>query len=93
MVIYLKTDSISAPPRFGFVVSKSVGSAVDRNLIKRRLRSAIRNSLKSFQNGQNLVIRALPGVKFKTWTELETEISESVAQAAKRGHDPDLLIK
>ena len=33
-----------ANPRFGFVVSKSVGGAVVRNLAKRRLRELVRTS-------------------------------------------------
>lgn len=84
MVIYLKSDTQSNSARFGFVVSKSVGSAVERNLTKRRLRSAIRNTLGDFQNGQTLVVRALPSIKSKSWQELETELKACVTNAAKQ---------
>ena len=36
------TDPALAPARVGFVVSKAVGGAVDRNLVKRRLRDVMR---------------------------------------------------
>jgi ribonuclease P protein component len=84
MVIYLKSDTQSNSPRFGFVVSKSVGSAVERNLTKRRLRSAVRNTLGDFQRGQTLVVRALPSIKSKSWQELETELKACVTNAAKQ---------
>jgi ribonuclease P protein component len=84
MVIYLKSDTQSNSARFGFVVSKSVGSAVERNLTKRRLRSAVRNTLADFQNGQTLVVRALPSIKSKSWQDLEIELKACVTNAAKQ---------
>ena len=84
MVIYLKNDTQSNSARFGFVVSKSVGSAVQRNLTKRRLRAAVRNTLGDFQRGQTLVVRALPSIKSKSWQELETELKACVTNAAKQ---------
>lgn len=84
MVIYLKSDNQSNSARFGFVVSKSVGSAVERNLTKRRLRSAVRNSLGNFQNGQTLVVRALPAIKGISWQDLETELQDCLTTATKQ---------
>ncbi|TVL92388.1 ribonuclease P protein component [Streptomyces sp. SAJ15] len=52
----------SAPPvRAGFVVSKAVGGAVVRNLVKRRLRHLMRDRLDRFPEGSLVVVRALPG--------------------------------
>ncbi|MDT0545493.1 MULTISPECIES: ribonuclease P protein component [Streptomyces] len=52
----------SAPPaRAGFVVSKAVGGAVVRNLVKRRLRHLMRDRLELFPAGSLVVVRALPG--------------------------------
>jgi ribonuclease P protein component len=48
------------PPRVGFVVSRSVGSAVTRNLVKRRLRELVRGYLQSLPGGSLLVLRANP---------------------------------
>ncbi|MFM2276820.1 MAG: hypothetical protein RIT12_216 [Actinomycetota bacterium] len=93
MVIYLKTDSNSNSARFGFVVSKAVGSAVERNLTKRRLRSAVRNSLSNYQAGQTLVVRALPSIKTLSWQDLETELGQCTAQASKQTNKQDSLIR
>ncbi|OEU96095.1 ribonuclease P protein component [Streptomyces oceani] len=49
------------PARAGFVVSKAVGGAVVRNLVKRRLRQLIRDRLGSLPPGSLVVVRALPG--------------------------------
>lgn len=84
MVIYLKSDNQSNSARFGFVVSKSVGSAVERNLTKRRLRSAVRNSLENFQSGQTLVVRALPSIKSISWQDLETELKDCLTSATSK---------
>jgi ribonuclease P protein component len=84
MVTYLKTDSNPAAPRFGFVVAKTVGSAVQRNLVKRRLRSAIRDRSSQFQSGQTLVIRALPSIKELSWDELGTQLDWCLKQATTK---------
>lgn len=44
--------------RFGFVVSKQLGKAVQRNKIKRRLREAARLRLAHIQTGYDLVFIA-----------------------------------
>jgi ribonuclease P protein component len=51
----------STPPaRAGFVVSKAVGGAVQRNLVKRRLRHLVRERLSLLPPGSLVVVRALP---------------------------------
>jgi ribonuclease P protein component len=44
----------------GFVVSKAVGSAVDRNRVKRQLRHLMRDRLDGLPAGSRVVVRALP---------------------------------
>ncbi|MBT2506676.1 MULTISPECIES: ribonuclease P protein component [Streptomyces] len=52
----------SVPPtRAGFVVSKAVGNAVVRNVVKRRLRHLVRDRLSQLPPGSLVVVRALPG--------------------------------
>jgi ribonuclease P protein component len=56
-----QTDSRTArPPRVGFVVPRSVGGAVTRNLVKRRLRARIAALLPVVPGGVDLVVRAQP---------------------------------
>jgi ribonuclease P protein component len=61
--------------RFGFIVTKSVGSAVARNLVKRRLRAVCRDIMPSTLSGADVVIRALPGSETATWAVLRDEVS------------------
>ncbi|HZR51448.1 MAG TPA: ribonuclease P protein component [Streptosporangiaceae bacterium] len=62
VVGHLLVAAVSAdqPPRVGFVVSRAVGSAVTRNLVKRRLRELARGYLQSLPGGSLLVLRANP---------------------------------
>ncbi|WP_406284533.1 ribonuclease P protein component [Embleya sp. NBC_00896] len=48
------------PPRAGFVVSKAVGPAVVRNVVKRRLRHLIHDRMALLPAGSLVVVRALP---------------------------------
>ncbi|SDS72760.1 ribonuclease P protein component [Microlunatus soli] len=55
-----RDEEASDGPLVGFVVAKSVGSAVTRNRVKRRLRHLVRDRLESAPSGARLVVRALP---------------------------------
>jgi len=68
-------------PRFGFIVSKAVGNAVVRNTIRRRLKSICLSLLNQVSADTDLVIRALPGARDASWTQLRDE----VASVATRG--------
>ena len=81
-MIYLNRVDSPRPPRFGFVVSKTVGSAVQRNLVKRRARAAIRERLSNFQTGDSLVVRALPGLPGLSWVQFLEELDQSLAKLA-----------
>jgi ribonuclease P protein component len=56
--------------RVGFVVSKAVGNAVHRNLVKRRLRHLVRERLSALPDRALLVVRALPGSSTATYDAL-----------------------
>jgi ribonuclease P protein component len=83
MVIYLKQNDNQSQARFGFVVSKSVGSAVQRNLVKRRLRSAVRDRFDKFDNGQAMVIRALPMSNSISWQALGEDMDSCLNHLMK----------
>ncbi|MGW7050223.1 ribonuclease P protein component [Streptomyces sp. NPDC054887] len=70
LVVHLRSSGATDPhapgesvprPRAGFVVSKAVGNAVVRNLVKRRLRHLVRERLSELPPGSLVVVRALPG--------------------------------
>jgi ribonuclease P protein component len=69
------------PPRAGFVVSKAVGGAVIRNLVKRRLRHLMRARIGALPAGAMLVVRALPAAAGRTYTELGADLDGALARA------------
>jgi ribonuclease P protein component len=74
MVVYLNRDDSLTQARFGFVVAKTTGSAVKRNLVKRRARAAIRDRIQNFNQGELFVFRALPGCAEMSWQEFSAEL-------------------
>ncbi|GAA1040166.1 ribonuclease P protein component [Virgisporangium ochraceum] len=69
------------PPRAGFVVSKAVGGAVVRNLVKRRLRHLVRARIDALPRGAMLVVRALPAAAERSYTELGADLDGALARA------------
>ncbi|MHA6693702.1 ribonuclease P protein component [Homoserinimonas sp. A520] len=82
-VVYLVQRGSAGGPRFGFIVSKAVGNAVTRNLIRRRLKSACR-SLVRLDADVDVVVRALPSARHIAWTELENEVTTAVRKGMGR---------
>nr|WP_202518944.1 ribonuclease P protein component [Streptomyces sp. SID1034] len=71
----------SAPPtRAGFVVSKAVGVAVVRNLVKRRLRHLMRERLPQLPAGSLVVVRALPGAGDADHAQLARDLDAAFAR-------------
>jgi ribonuclease P protein component len=61
----------SDPSRFGFVVSKQVGGAVSRNLVKRRFRALAQEEINRHPMGRDVLVRALPGVAAASFEEVQ----------------------
>ncbi|MFC6173302.1 ribonuclease P protein component [Subtercola frigoramans] len=79
-VTYLRKGSQSTP-RFGFIVAKSVGVAVVRNRVRRRLKAICYGFAPTVVPGSEIVIRALPGAANCTFEELKREVSRSLTRA------------
>jgi ribonuclease P protein component len=60
LVVHLRRRG-APPSRAGFVVSKAVGNAVTRNLVKRRLRHLSVGLLRESPFPVDMVVRARPG--------------------------------
>jgi ribonuclease P protein component len=58
------------PVRFGFIISRAVGGAVERNRLRRRLRAVGREVVDAGRSGEDIVVRALPGAAQLSWDEL-----------------------
>jgi ribonuclease P protein component len=83
-IVYLRARNSGEPTRFGFIVAKTVGNAVTRNLMRRRLRSVGRDVLANHSTGLDVVIRALPGSPEVSWATLHEEISAGIDRGVNR---------
>jgi ribonuclease P protein component len=83
-VVYIAARDSVEPTRFGFIVGKNVGGAVQRNLVRRRLRSIGHDLLASGPTGRDVVVRALPGAHQVPWDTLHSEITDMVNRSERR---------
>jgi len=84
VVLYTATIGADEPSRIGFIVSKGVGNAVARNLVKRRLREAGAVSLREYGTGFAIVVRALPASATASWQELLADYNAALEVTMKR---------
>lgn len=73
-VYYRLEREASEPARFGFIVAKTVGGAVERNLIRRRMRAIGRELVDAGIRGTDVVVRALPGSAQQGWATLSADM-------------------
>ncbi|MEO5653098.1 MAG: ribonuclease P protein component [Marmoricola sp.] len=71
-------------PRIGLVVSKAVGNAVIRNLVKRRLRHLIRERLALLPDFSVLVVRAQPVAAAASYAVLGEELDRCLGKVLAR---------
>lgn len=84
LVLYAVGTETGTPSRFGFIVSKNVGNAVTRNLVKRRLREAAASALVQRPVGLDVVVRALPPAAAANWPQLSADFERCLASSVKR---------
>lgn len=82
-IVHAVFRSPEEPARFGFIVSKAVGNAVTRNLVRRRLKTIADRALHEGFAGVDIVIRALPASATAPFSELEAELERSLARALR----------
>jgi len=81
-VTYVVQSGEDRAARFGFIVSKQVGHAVDRNSVRRRLKAVCAGALPGIRSGADVVIRALPGSAATDFQELRSEVVRCLARRA-----------
>ncbi|MGW4929119.1 ribonuclease P protein component [Agromyces sp. NPDC004153] len=83
-VSYLRSRESGTDARFGFIVSKKVGTAVRRNLLRRRLKAVCHEALGDGVRGVDVVVRALPGAAEVEWHELRGEVLTALTRRPAR---------
>jgi ribonuclease P protein component len=84
VVLYAAAIAAEEPSRIGFIVSKGVGNAVVRNLVKRRLREAGAASLREYGTGFTIVVRALPASASASWDQLLADYNAALESTMTR---------
>jgi ribonuclease P protein component len=85
VVVHLSEDPRGEDaPQVGFVVSKAVGNAVHRNLVKRRLRAAVATRLDAMPARSRAVVRALPASSSATFAQLDGDVARGLERAVSR---------
>ena len=74
------TTGESNAVRFGFIVSKQVGSAVVRNSVRRRLKAVCAEALPRVPEGTDVVIRALPASATASFAELRADVDRCLGR-------------
>ena len=80
LVTHLLADGATGTPRVGFVISKAVGNAVERNRLRRRLRHLTAERLDRLPAGSTLVVRALPGAAERSFSDLASALDSALAR-------------
>ena len=79
-----ETDPEAIGPVVGLVVSKAVGNAVTRNLVKRRLRALVRDRFGMLPEGSSVVVRALPPAATAPYAQLASDLDGAIRTALRR---------
>jgi ribonuclease P protein component len=83
VVVSVIAQRESGASRFGFIVSKAVGNAVTRNLVRRRLKGIAHELLQRKPDGVDVVIRALPAAAQASWPTLLADVSQSFERSSR----------
>ena len=66
------------PPRVAYATGRTIGSAVVRNRVRRRLRAAVREHRALLRDGSGYLIRAAAPSADATYTELSDALSTAL---------------
>jgi ribonuclease P protein component len=83
LVVHVRRDRApeESGPRIGLIVAKSVGSAVERHRVARRLRHVARTMLTDLHPSDRVVIRALPSSRDVSSARLERQLRSGLRRA------------
>jgi ribonuclease P protein component len=71
--------------RFGFAVSKRIGKAVTRNLVRRRMREAVRLRRASIVSGWDMIFIARSAIVHATYAEISYAVEDLLRRSGLYG--------
>ncbi|WP_460783920.1 ribonuclease P protein component [Microbacterium tumbae] len=80
VVSMLKTAETERAARFGFIISKQVGTAVIRNTVRRRLKAVCAELIAEVPQGTDVVIRALPASATASFADLHADVTRCIGR-------------
>jgi ribonuclease P protein component len=83
LVVHLLRLDRPDPARVGFVVGRSVGNAVVRHRVQRRLRHLCHERLSVLPAGSEVVVRALPRTAHASYAELGAELDRCLQRSLR----------
>lgn len=91
VVVHILPDSVThahsndhAPPRVGFVVGRTIGGAVVRNAVRRRLRHLMNSRISFLPPGAQVVVRARPEAGQMSSAFLAKELDAALESARRK---------
>ncbi len=78
------TTGEAREPRFGFIISKQVGTAVIRNTVRRRLKAVCAEAIAAVPQGTDVVIRALPASATASFSELRSDVTRCLGRLGRQ---------
>ena len=82
-VIHIKRTETNSLARFGFVVSKTVGKAHVRNLIRRRYKAIAWSMIQGGLSGVDVVVRTNPISTSLSFNEIKTSTQAALQDLAQ----------
>ena len=83
LVLQMRERGDGGPMQVGYTVSKKVGNAVERNRVRRRLRAAVRESLKP-RPGRDYVVIGRRAALTRGWEALVGDLAAAAARVERR---------
>lgn len=79
--VLVHVKNVEGVTRFGFIVPNSVGKAVVRNKVKRRLRDIAQETLVDMPAGKQVVVQAFPAAAGASYETLRADLIRALRRA------------